>query len=119
MLMVQALKDPAYNVNIAACEFWSGVVSQWLFCFDETDPDAHVKLEKVKLILPEIIPTLLACCRISDADKMEIMATNEADCLEERFGGSGKNEEEEEEDYEVKDGRYNTTLRKSACYTLQ
>ena len=43
MLMVQALKDPAYNVNIAACEFWSGVVSQWLYCFDETDPDAHVK----------------------------------------------------------------------------
>ena len=76
-LMVQALKDPVYNVCIASCEFWSGIVSNWLYEFDEIDPESYFKFDKVKLMLPMIVPTLLVCCRISDADKMEIMATTE------------------------------------------
>ena len=76
-LMVQALKDPVYTVSIASCEFWSGIVSNWLYDFDETDPESQNKFDKVKLVLPLIVPTLLVCCRISDADKMEIMATTE------------------------------------------
>ena len=39
--------------------------------------------------------------------------------MEERLGGDNQNEEEDEENYEINEGRYNTALRKSACYALQ
>ena len=47
------------------------------------------------------------------------MANTESDCLEERFGGGDTGNDQEEDDYEITEGRYNTTLRKSACFTLQ
>ena len=60
---------------------------------------------------------------MSEADKRNIISTKEADLFLERTGG-GKDEEEDEEEDEDEDysvgrgGAANTTLRKSAAYTL-
>ena len=70
----------------------------------------------MKECLPLLLPELAKCCRISDADQMNIMSTREDDFLQDRE--DGKEEEEDEQDYEVERGSLNTTLRKSASYAI-
>ena len=84
--------------------------------------------ELVKASLPEILPELLICSKLADADKRNLIQTKEDDLILERGDGSGgmQNEEEEEgEDFEEEQdftvgrgGSANTTLRKSAAYSL-
>ena len=73
----------------------------------------------MKGFLPQVIPVLLECCRLAEADKMEVIQTKESDLWLEK-GGEEESDGEEggEEGYEIGKGYLNTTLRKSACYTL-
>lgn len=67
----------------------------------------------------------MICSKLSDADKRNIISTKESDLYLERADGAEENDledeenEEDEEDYSVgRGGSGNTTLRKSAAYTL-
>ena len=66
-----------------------------------------------------MVPLLLECCRLAEADKMEVIKTKESDVWQEKRGEEESEDEEGgEEGYEIGKGYLNTTLRKSACYTL-
>lgn len=56
---------------------------------------------------------LLFCCRITEADQMNIISTKDDDAT------LKPEDEEEEEDYTVSNSSYNTTLRNAAAYTLK
>lgn len=70
------------------------------------------------------MPELLICSKITDADKCNTIQTKEDDLILERGDGSGAvhdDDEDAEEDEDFTSGRggsLNTTLRKSAAYTL-
>ena len=118
--MVQALQEKDQLVGLAASEFWSGLVQVWLYNqVDETDPQEVIKRDGVKSFLPQVVPLLLECCRLAEADKMEVIKTKESDVWQEKRGEEESEDEEGgEEGYEIRKGYLNTTLRKSACYTL-
>lgn len=67
----------------------------------------------IALTMPQLLPMLLFCCRITEADQMNIISTKDDDAT------LKPEDEEEEEDYTVSNSSYNTTLRNAAAYTLK
>ena len=73
-----------------------------------------------------MLPELLICAKLSEADKRNIIQTKEEDLFLELGNGKENNnaeedefDEEDDEDYTVgRGGAANTTLRKSSAYTL-
>ena len=78
----------------------------------------------MKVWLPKVLPELLVCSKLSEADRLNMIQTKEDDLFLERGGkgvdGDEDEEEGEEEDYTVGGGRgsANTTLRRSAAYSI-
>ena len=70
-MMFNALKEHDAMVSLAACEFWSGLIRSWqgvIGMADDNDQEFLSKLATIKECLPMLMPELVKCCRISDAD---------------------------------------------------
>lgn len=74
-----------------------------------------------------MLPELLICTKLSDADKRNIIKTKDDDLFQELGDGKQRREEEPEENEDDDDEDYtldsrgrlgNRTLRKSAAYSL-
>ena len=75
----------------------------------------------VKAKFPQILSALMLCCVFTQADQMEEIEAKEEDLLAMRTSDRkqpGEEEDEEEEDYTVKFGSNNYTLRRCAAYAL-
>ena len=74
-------------------------------------------------MLPVLLPQLLECCKFTEADKMSMTATKEEGLAKMRQGENLRDRDgvvdDEDEDYEISEDIYSTTLRKSAAFTLQ
>ena len=120
-LMLNALREKDQKVALAATEFWSGVVS-----LRQLDPQQEeFKSQSIFQKLPVLMTALFDCCRFSEFDRMAMIPTREADAAYEGKRVPKKQEEigredaEDEEDFEVEENEYFTTLRKSAAFTIE
>lgn len=67
---------------------------------------------------------LFECCRFTEYDKMSLMPSKDNDTGYEekrstKDSGLDMNEDEDEEDYEIGENEYFTTLRKSSAFTIE
>jgi len=122
-VMLRALQQYDQKLALSASEFFANMVQVWFTVAqgEETSPQAR---DHVLQWLPQLLPELLICCKLSDADKRNTIQTKEDDLIFER-GGEGSYEAEEGLDaveevdfFGALEGSGNTTLRKSAAYTL-
>ena len=108
-LMLSALMYKDQQVALAASEFWSGINNTKL---EEND---EVRVQKIQASMDKILPALLECCLMQNADRMGDMPTKESDIPHVDPKSSGT-EDDDDEDPEA--DNY-TTLRKSSAFTLQ
>ena len=123
--MTQALKEYDQIIALSASEFFASLVQVWFTAAheDASNLTLNQKVDQIKLWLPQILPELLICAKVSEADKRNIIQTKEEDLFLELGDGkvdsADEDELDKEEDYTVgRGGASNTTLRKSAAYTL-
>lgn len=111
-LMHGALMHKDQQVALAASEFWSGINNTKL---DEND---ELRVKTIENSMEKILPALLECCVMQNADRMGDMPTKESDIshvdsknIEEDDAEDGDGSDSEQDNY--------TTLRKSSAFTLQ
>eukprot|EP00347_Sterkiella_histriomuscorum_P007650 403348104 len=115
-LMINALKENDQKIALAATEFWSGIVSQRC----NTPQEEELKVQKIFHKLPILLAALFECCRFTEFDRMALMPSKDNDIEFEKKNQSQDNfAEGEEEDYEIGDDEYFTTLRKSSAFTIE
>jgi len=72
--------------------------------------------------LPILLPALFDCCRFTDHDRMTMMTTKDSDVEYDRKNTNTDPQRlgvNEDEDYEVLEDEYFTTLRKSSAFTIE
>ena len=124
--MTKALKEYDQVIALAASEFFASLVQVWFTAAhdDASNPTLNQKVDQMKQWLPQMLPELLICSKLSEADKRNIIQTKEEDLFLELGDGKVNDTEEEldqedDEDYTVgRGGASNTTLRQSAAYAL-
>ena len=72
-LMLGALMHKDQQVALAASEFWSGIIQNKL------DRNDEVRVAKIQSSMERILPALLECCVMSNADRMGDMPTKDTD----------------------------------------
>ena len=127
-IMTHALKEYDQILARASSEFCASMIQVWFMASYSDDESDASKVDQVKQWLPSLLPELLICSKLREADKRNIIQTKENDTFLERNtdkeeeDGEGEDddaEDNEKEDYSVeRGGSANTTLRKSAAYTL-
>ena len=110
-LMHGALMHKDQQVALAASEFWSGILETTLENNDEQ------RVQKIQEAMDLILPALLECCVMTDADRMADVnnPSKDSDTVDPK---QIENEEDEDNNSENQDESY-TTLRKSSAFTLQ
>ena len=111
-LMHGALMHKDQQVALAASEFWSGILETTLENNDEQ------RVQKIQEAMDLILPALLECCVMTDADRMADVnnpTSKDSDTVDPK---QIENEEDEDNNSENQDESY-TTLRKSSAFTLQ
>lgn len=110
-LMHGALMHKDQQVALAASEFWSGILETTLENNDEQ------RVLKIQEAMDLILPALLECCVMTDADRMADVnnPSKDSDTVDPK---QIENEEDEDNNSENQDESY-TTLRKSSAFTLQ
>ena len=90
-IMTQALKEYDQMVALAASEFYALMVQVWFMAayVDTQDPQMATKVDQFKQWLPQVLPELLICSKLSEADKRNIIQTKEDDLFLERTGDGG------------------------------
>ena len=111
--MLGALKLKDQLVALAASQFWSGIVHARL---DEND---ELRSQKIQSSMDEILPALLDCCIMTNADKLAELPFGETD-ISHVDVANGLDLEDQDEDQSDDDQRDNySTLRKASSFALQ
>ena len=108
-LMHGALMHKDQQVALAASEFWSGINNTKL---EEND---EVRVKKIQDSMERILPALLECCVMQNADRMGDMPTKESYIS--HVEAKQMEDDDDEDDDEADQDNY-TTLRKSSAFTL-
>ncbi|CDW78644.1 transportin-1 isoform 1 [Stylonychia lemnae] len=118
-LMINALREKDQKIALAATEFWSGIVSQKC----NTPQEEEQKIKKIFTKLPVLLVALFECCKFTDHDRMAIMPSKDGDVEYDRKNFNKESQRisdnNNEEDYEIDDDEYFTTLRKSSAFTIE
>ena len=98
--MTHALKEYDQILALAASEFCASMIQVWFMASfsDANDPDMASKVAQVKQWLPQLLPELLICSKLREADKRNIIQTKENDTYLERNTDAGAEQRDEDED---------------------
>ena len=88
-VMIEALKTYDQVLALAASEFLASMIQVWFMLAEQGSEQESATTELVKACLTYLLPELLICSKLADADKRNLIQTKEDDLILERGDGSG------------------------------
>ena len=109
-LMLVAVNERDQLVGRVAAEFWTGLVQQMQSGVMDSEEKIEFVHQTIGAALPQLLPILLLCCRITQADMMNVIDTKDEDATLQPEEEDDC-EAEGEEDYSIMGVKHNSTLR--------
>ena len=78
LLMLNSLKNrDETRVAQSACEFWAAMICAYA-------ENEEAKIQLLRQVIPQLLPTLMECCVMTDEDRMNMIESKEEDAYADR-----------------------------------
>jgi hypothetical protein len=77
--------------------------------------------QEIAAVLPQLLPMLLLCCRITQSDLINIIDTKDEDATLQpnELGDDDEEGGAADDEFEVTNGKYSSTLRNASAFALR